>query len=147
VVETLTGDYNFTNSPWSFEGSMWKPTGEFGNFGDYDLGAYNWSPVTWATTDYVAAPGNNDPDGVCKEGASNVVPGSVKYETTYGDIHENDKVFDDVVPGTITENEGVTPGDIHDGPVEPGTTTLGSMTPTGVAKTFATYNSITKQIG
>ena len=145
-VSSLTGDYNF--GPWSFDGSTWEPTGDY-NFGDYDLGQYEWSGVTWATTDYVAAPGNNDPDGVCKEGASNVVPGSVRYDIADGDIHENPVLFDDVVPGNTiaNENDDVIEGATHDGPVVPGATAPGSVTPTGVVKTFATYNFITKQIG
>jgi hypothetical protein len=147
-VSSLTGNYDF--GAWSFEGSTWESAEEFGNFGPYDLGDYDFGPITWATTDYVAAPGNNDPDGVCKEGASNVVPGSVKTVTAYGQIHENDPEFGTVVPGDITDitgNEDVTPGDIHDGPVQPGTTTPGAVTPTGVVKTFAAYNGTTKQIG
>ena len=70
-------------------------------------GTMAWDPIV----------GNNDPDGVCKEGAANVVPGSVVHTITYGAVTEGPIESDPVEDGALAVDDEVAEGAVTDGAI------------------------------
>ena len=79
---------------------------------------------------------NGDPDGVCKEGANNVVPGSISLVVTEGAITEGAVIDGAIYDGGIVPLGGVTPGAISEGAVTPGAVISTVTTPTGAIQLF-----------
>ena len=143
---TLTG-YAAGDPKFVAEGEPDYGTPSFGDysfgvysFGAYEFDAYDFQPYVWfgdfnfgATTwdeEFEADP-NADPD-VCVEGASNILPGSVKSVITEGAV----TVSDDVTI-LATLNGNIVDGDITDGAITDGDITYGYVTPGAVTTSGA----------
>jgi hypothetical protein len=133
------------------------------NFGDYDFGDYvfgqyqfaayefapyvwfgdfNFGATTWETTDFTSTDQNGDPDGVCKEGANNVVPGSVTLVLTEGKITiDPDHEILATLNGNIVDG-AITDGVITDGVITDGDVTYGDVTSSGAVKVFVNNKAL-----
>ena len=133
-----TGDYGFGD--WSFGAYEFQPY----EFQPYVwVGDFNFGATTWATEDFTADEPNEDPNGVCKVGANNVV--NVTRTITPGAV----TVSDDVtvlatLDGNLVPDENVTPGDVHVTGESFGTTVPGAVTSTGIRSLIATFGTSTE---
>jgi hypothetical protein len=110
---------------WSF--------GDWSSDADYSFGDYTYSnTITWGEWEKgdPSDPNSGGADGVCKEGASNIVFGSVHDDISYGDVSEGQVVDGSVIAGEITAGDAtenaVEDGDITYGPEQAGAVTKGS---------------------